>query len=965
MNKHQNLLKKNMIPILGLIGITIILIAVSFLTDSSRQLEEKDLNQSGESSIQKLVINEIMSSNGGAYASSTGKICDWIELYNGNNHDMNLKNYGLSDRTNTVKWVFPDTTIQSHGYLIINLCGTKEEGLYTDFKLSSSGGETIALKNESGKVVDAVESVSLKKNQVMVRDLNGTWITSMMPTPGYPNTKEGQEQYVTSLKGAETLLKITEFLPKNAGNFSLDGEFYGYIELTNTGTESISLKDYQLSGDSKYPFMWELPDQVLRPNEQIVIYTSGKNRIDDRLEANFKLESKIGSVVLSYQGKTAQIVDYENIPNGMAYVLVNNGFEISNAISPGYPNTVEGVNKFSEQFLKNPEDLLINEVMNQNSKYLLQNSGEAYDWVELKNNTNHSLSLKDYALTTDNDLFQIFPLPDITLEAGKTVVIMASGNKELSNQTYTHADFKLSEAESLYLLKGKKVVDSMVIANLNLDQSMGRGNQNGFFYFDQPTPNAENKEGVREIAFRPKFSQKSGVYNDVTGINLDLTSNGTIYYTLDGSTPTSSSKQYNGSLFLDRTTVIKAISVENGKKTSEVMTSSYIINENHTLPVISVSLNPNELSKLNSNSWGEYETPAYVEFYEKEGEFQIPGEVKLFGGSARGFPKKSYQLKFRTRYGESKLIYPMFDTRDNSVYHNLVLRSGSQDYENAFIRDILGTSLADVTAVDTQAYKSTILYLNGTYYGIYNIREKVDDHFISEHYNVDGKKADLLRIDGEVKVGSNKNYQSLLQYVNNHDLSKDESYQYVKQRVDLDSFIDFWVAELYVTNNDIVNCRFFSHPNIDEGKWHYIFYDLDWAFYNYSYNYYNFILDPSGMATDRTDLAATSFENVLLRNLMKNKDFQKQFLEHLSDQMKNVWKKERVLEKIDELYQMLLPEMPRNQERWGLSMSTWNQKITELKNYVEKREGYLLSHTKSFFRLSDVEMKQYFGDSNA
>src|SRR5574344_1969012 len=125
-----------------IIGITIlaVFIFLSLIIDPSKsKLDNKELVSNGSNSISKLVINEIVTSNDGIYSSDDGSVCDFIELYNGENHDINLKNYGISDKEKTIKWVFPETIIKNHEYLIINLCGEKKDGMYAPFKLKSSG----------------------------------------------------------------------------------------------------------------------------------------------------------------------------------------------------------------------------------------------------------------------------------------------------------------------------------------------------------------------------------------------------------------------------------------------------------------------------------------------------------------------------------------------------------------------------------------------------------------------------------------------------------------------------------------------------------------------------------------------------------------------------------------------------------------------------------------------------------
>jgi hypothetical protein len=245
--------------------------------------------------------------------------------------------------------------------------------------------------------------------------------------------------------------------------------------------------------------------------------------------------------------------------------------------------------------------------------------------------------------------------------------------------------------------------------------------------------------------------------------------------------------------------------------------------------------------------------------------------------------------------------------------------------------------------------------VNGNYRGIYFIRERVDETFISNHYNVDGTKSDLLRIDGEVKVGDRTAYNQLLAYIRKNDLSITKNYEYVKEKIDINNLIDYWIAETYITNNDIVNCRFFSNPYVDNGKWKFVFYDLDYAMYNPDTNYYYFSTNSDGMTQNE-------YSTELLRNLMKNKEFRKTYVERLSYNLKNTWDQDTILAKIDEIYNEIKAEMPRNQSRWNLSMSAWNAGIADLKYFVKTREKYLLSQTQAWFNLSDKEMEKYFGD---
>lgn len=943
--------KDNIMLIIGLVFFVIILAVINiFISGQDNSVTGLD---NGKISINQLVINEIMTSNKGAYTDELGNTYDWIELYNGSNHDIDLSNYTLSDEeSGSAKWIFPNVTIKSKEYLIVYLSGTTNNGLYANFALTKEGGELVTLKKSNGKVVDSVRTKNLNKNNVMSRNSKGEWIITADITPGYDNNEDGRTLFLADLVSTvDEPLIINEFLTNNKGNFSVNGEFLTYIEIKNTGDSTINLSEYFLSDDATEPFSWRLPEVELKKGDVYLFYTT---ELDDVHNTDFTPNKKSGTIILSKGNKIVEQVDYTNVTGGYAYIKTSGKFYEGTNISPGYDNTTDGVKQFLKNERANPRDLIITEIMSSNNKYLAQNGGNYYDWIELYNNSDETINLGDYTITTDVDNVNLYQFEDKKLKPGEYYIVMASGNTKNSNKKYKHTNFKISPTESLYLYKDNQIVDSVFISNIPIGYSYGRNSKNGFYYYSKPTPSKSNTNGIAEIAYTPTFSVEAGIYNEIDKLTVEINGSGTIYYTLDGSEPTTKSKVYNSPLILSKTTVVRAMSYEKGKKSSDIVTSSYIINEEHTIPVLSISMAPTSFKAILGAGASNLTLPAHAELFEENGSFSIDCGIKLFGGQTRYINKKSFALKFSSKYGPSNLEYKVFDNRDATNYKSLVIRSGSQDSAYSMMRDELATSIMDdYGTVDVQAYKPVILYVNGDYWGIYYLREKVDENFIQNHYDVDGTKSNIIRIDGEVKYGSRTFYLKLLNYVSNHDMSKASNYEYVKEILDIENYIDYWIGELYTTNNDIVNLRYFNNTQLDNGKIKMIFYDFDYAFYNYTYNYLNWMLNPSGMGEYK-------YNNTILRGLMKNKEFKNKFLERLSYNMNNVWTDENVMNRYKELYAMLEPEMPRNQKRWGQSMQTWYDECKFLEKYIKKRRTYMLSSIKSYFGLSSKEMAKYF-----
>ena len=947
---NKTILKENLKYILMILIAIFLIVIISLLIKTPDDIEPIDLEDSGTSNINKLVINEIVNDNGGVYNDINGNCYDFIELYNGNNKDIDLTGYTLSDDPHATKWAFNNVIIKAKEYLMVNLSASNEEGLYASFSLKKEGGETLVLRNTHGKIVDIVDVLKTGKNNSMARDLEGNWNIVNTVTPGYINTKEGYNMYIGSLEKLSNDLLINEVLVRNGGQFKNDkGEYSGYIELKNNTDKSIDLTGYSLSNSSQEPFKWKLPKKTLKKGEIILIYTSGKDIYDDNMHTNFKLDSKNGEVILSKDGMIVGKLSYENLANGYALSYTGSTYTKTGVLTGGYENNLEGAKKFANKYELEPEELVINEVMNNNFEYLPQNSYNFYDWIELKNNTNKELNLSDYYISDSIDDIEMYKLPDVTLKPGEYYIIMASGDVNLTNNSYYHTNFKIGKVDSIYLSKNGKVIDSMFVALNKNGYSFGRGD-NGFIYMSKPTPKAKNNSGNYDISESPLFSLNEGNYD--TEVTVSFKTSGNIYYTLNGDTPNIYSKKYTEPIKISSTSVVKAINVEDDKYQSEVETQTYIINNKHTLPIVSIAIDNRNYRSVISSPWQDIEKEAYVTYIDGDTKFSLPCGFKLFGGSVRGHAKKSFALKFKKEYGEASLHYQVFENRDNSNYDTLVLRSGSQDSDVALIRDAFMTSLMEDSNVLVQAMKPVILYINGEYWGIYFLNEKVDDDFIKARYNVGGE-TNIIRVDGEVSYGSGKEYENLLKYLSTANMKKEETYEYVSSKINMDSMLEFWIAETYITNNDIINCRLFSNPNHDDGKWSFIFYDLDYGMYHPSVDYYEIMTNKDGMGS-------LNVRSDLTYYLFQNPTFRKKFLEKLEFMLKNNWSEENLIARIDYFYNLVKPEMEQNANRWGFTYSNWEKEVEKLKSFVKQRKKYLLNQTKRFFNLSNDEMQVFY-----
>lgn len=969
-NRFKEYLNKLDLKFVGITVGIIIVISLLCLLNGEFRYSKKDLPEGYESNINKLIINEIVSSNKGVYASKNNEVCDYIEIYNGSDSDINLNGYGLSDNEGKIKWLFTNTVIKAKGYVVVNLVGkASDDPLDASFKLSSSKSERLIFTNPNSKIIDAVDTVSLQKNTCMARDKDGNWYIANFCTPGQDNSMEGLKKYHDSLIGNENSdVVINELLLRNKGNY-IDGVYsdLGSIEIKNISDSAINLGDYYISDDIYLPFKKKLNNEVLLPGQIYVLHMGDGNYYDqDYLGFNFS--SGNGSIVLGKAGKIVQELNYANLNNGDSLCYMNGEYYHTSTISIGYENDAEGIQSFQSKYLKNNNGLIINEVCNSNFEYLAQNGNEYYDYIELYNNSNDDIELSNYYLSdSDGDILK-YNLPNLTLKAHEYYVIMCSGDTNLTNTSYYHANFKISDNDSIYLSDGSVIIDSMHIGNVPVGYSYGRNEIDGYYYM-LPSPLEKNNEGYRAISPTPVIDLPAGTYDNVDTIKVSITCFNDVYYTLNGNEPTKNDNKYKGEIELNKTCVLKAKSFGENEIGSEVATATYVINGNHGIPVMCLSMNISDFDNINTHiRQHDYYFKGYTEYFDGEDGFSSNCGIGIYGDESRQFLKKNYVMQFSKEFGASDLAYQVFEDRDYSGIDTLCLRAGGQDWDDGIIRDAFMTSLIDdYTSVAAYTGKNVVLYINGNYWGIYSLKEKKSKSYFEENYNIDGDSINLIKGFLEVDYGSIDGYEEIRQYCIHNDVTTKAAYDYFDSKLDLTNWADFWIGHLYCANIDYNNLRFFQSDELNDGKWMCIFYDLDFGMnMDATHNTYErsltrgdgfmcYWVDQYGLPHDRVD-------NTIIRSLLKNPYFCDLWLERLAYNLNTTWNLDRVMDRLNTYETELSGEINHDRSRWGKSLEVYNTEIAKLKEFVSKRQVYVLKYTKDFFKLSEQEMKDIFGE---
>lgn len=897
-----------------------------------------------------VIISEVMTGSSCLAVDDTDRISDWVELWNTGDTAVSLGGAYLSDDpADSTKWQIPALELAPGERKIICCAGDGAEKGQADFALSRDGC-TVTLTGILGNAISTVTVPQLGRDISWSLQPDGTYQACAEATPGYENTADGYAAWLSAMDVSDIRVVISEVMPSNNSTvLNAAGNLCDWVELQNMGELPAVLDGGYLSNDTGDRGKWKIPSLTLNPGERAVICCSGLEAVEG--EANFSLSRDGCTVVLS--GCAGNVIDQVEVPalaEDRAWALQEDGSFLSTVLAtPGFENTEAG--RLQYNATRSPAGALaISEVMPSNNTYYRQGDGKYYDWVELVNISGESIDLSAYCLSNDPDNRELFRLPQQTLKPGERVQVMCIGNVELDGY-YIFAPFTLSREESWLYVTGPDGTysDYMRIYDVPYQGSVGRvDGDNATYYFTNPTPGAKNGAGVAFISATPTALTEDGVYNDVERVVVELAGKGDIRYTLDGSMPTSASRLYTEALVLTQTTAIRFASFEEGKLRSDVVTVSYIINENHTLPVISLAMEPADFSLIYTNYTWDREVRGNISLYEDTGSFNIDCGVKMYGHTGLEMPKKSFKVNFRGRYGEDVLDYQVFGEGSAEIYDSLCIRAG-QDYARTIFREQLFTSLcADATdKVLIQKDKFCILYINGRYYGIYCLKEAFTELYYAQNMGVSEESVTIT----QAPVSTDTEMFQIIRYCRTHDMTQDEHYQYVADRIDIDSLVDWMVMEAYSSNGDVQqNLRYFKSTE-NGNKYMLAFYDLDWAFY-YE-NGFRHVLDPE---KEWQHLGLTF-------HLAKNAAFRQKLLERTSYHMYNTLTDEIVLAKIQYYADLLEPEIVRERSRWEGSWDTWQYRLTEMREYLTTKDHWakMLESLDYYLDLTDEEWSTYFG----
>ncbi|MBN4071102.1 CotH kinase family protein [Crocinitomix catalasitica] len=472
---------------------------------------------------------------------------------------------------------------------------------------------------------------------------------------------------------------------------------------------------------------------------------------------------------------------------------------------------------------------------------------------------------------------------------------------------------------------------------------------------------------------RLDFEPKGGPHHGPVSVQLMGDEGAKIYYTLDGSRPNSGSRRYRNPIKFDTSFVIRAISYLDGKR-SEVKTQSYFCDHEYTLPIVSIATHPGNLWNfesgiyvkgccadtiepyLGANYWKNWEYRANIEMYLADGEVcfnQIVG-INIFGGFSRWLPQKSIAIFARSRYGNKRIEYPIFQEKNIKKYKSFIIRNSGGDFKRTHFRDAFMTQLAAPTGVAIQAYQPVVVYLNGRYWGIQNLREKISEHYLKSNFGTDKNNVDILRHNGVVRHGTSRNYKKLLAFLRSHNTNSDEVIAELRTFMNIEDYIRFNIAEIYSDNRDAGgNIRFWRERS-DSAQWRWVFYDLDLGLGNNAPNGYKRNTLHKFTNANKEMWPDPTWSTFIIRKLLDNKEVEIQYINTMADHLNTVYHKDTALRLLDSMQNVVRGEMKYHVKRWGTSMKNWEHHVSIVRHFVSVRPHYLRKHMLSKFDLKDT-----------
>lgn len=684
------------------------------------------------------------------------------------------------------------------------------------------------------------------------------------------------------------------------------------------------------------------------------------------------------------------------------------------------------------------ESLFLNEIMSSNDSTIRDgdvddpdegDKGGTYsDWIELYNSSDQAINLAGFTLSDSSSTWTI---PEVFIPGKGYLIIWASDKDKVAKDGQLHTNFAISKSGEQITLKAPdgSIIDEIYVIPLSDDVTYGRApdGEGDWYVLEYPTPGAQNS---KRIATPPIFSHQGGFYTEAFDLQISSADGGgaKIYYTLDGSEPVpgaDGTMEYSGSIPIKsrkgdpnivsnirtsmswrapngevfKGTVVRAKVVGEEGQESDIVTHTYFVDpdmyKRYDLPIISIVTDSKNLFddtigiytiRNADQRGGEWERPIHIEFFEDDGSlgFSQNAGVRIHGGATRSNPQKSLRLYAKSDYDVKDYFdYDIFSNLTNKVdgekitrFKRLLLRTSGNDWTSTLFRDAMAQSLISHLKLDTQAYRPSLVFINGEYWGIHNIRERYDRFYVATNYNLDRDAVAILEAgydffgeNYEVSEGTQEDADAYMNevtgFLRSNPVTLQENYEYIKTKIDIENFIDYQIVNIYFSNTDWPgnNVKLWKYKTKDgqydpdapygqDGRWRWMVYDTDFGF-GFDNNITRGRVDHDTLefatATNGPFWPNPPASTFLLRTLLENSEFRNKFINHFADHLNTAFQPELVNQRIDEMKSKLESSIQEHINRWPGSINNWDNNVQVMKDFANDRPGYVMQHIMKKF----------------
>ncbi|MDZ4824617.1 MAG: CotH kinase family protein [Flavobacteriales bacterium] len=687
----------------------------------------------------------------------------------------------------------------------------------------------------------------------------------------------------------------------------------------------------------------------------------------------------VGTATSVYMRKTFNLINPETITNVIlhldyddAFVAYLNGVEIARANMgvPGTPPAYSDLAFGDHEAIGYQGQAIDAFVVDAGIWNGLMVEGENVLAVQVHNSNPGSSDLTGNAFLT-------FAFASLDMQFSAAPAWMGYGNS--SNEL--HTTFSLSTNEALVLSDaGGNIIDQIIVPPTALENSYCRESSGDadWCFAAIPTPGDENANTVCATAYEsiPVFNIESGMYNITQFISLTTTSpTAEIHYTTDGSVPDLSSPLYTNIIALDTTATISAKCFSTGALLpSPVEKNTYMIDETFlTLPVISISTNPENLWDENigiyvlgppdydgypyfgSNIWEDWERASYIEYFNSDGdkEFEGPVGLKIHGGWSRAQPQKSLRIVCRDDYGMDEIVYPLIpDKPFIDTYKGFNLRNGGNEYGGPRYHDALMHRATKGTHTDYMGYTPVLAFLNGEYWGMYELRENMNEHYCEDNSGVPADESTVISYNYmgfNVINGSDETFFPMFDMVMNTDPADPDFFTTLGTMLDIENYADYIIAETYYANGDWsngwINNTKFWHNDQPGGKWRFMLMDLD----------FGLGLADGNTCADYINTAQDEwyYTDQMFSRIIQNPEFREYFIIRHLDLVNSVFRTEKLEALRDEMRGESFSAMPRHCQTWGTDFNWWYYGFDYRLDWNSSRQNCIVSVLQNHFNLGN------------